>query len=273
MTSTLELILTGAFGALAGTLSGFLGIGGGAVLAPLLVLAFHTEQHRAQGISLAALVPPVGLPAVLTYRRAGVPVRTRLVVLLVLGFLGGAAAGAYLAHRVPTRELGWLFAAFLGVSAIRAVMSARRGGAKDATRGLSRRPGGASLDDTDASIPVPAPIGIGIGLAAGIMSGLLGVGGGLVALPLLRRFAKLGRLEAQATTLAMMLPPIGLPAVFVYAQEQGGLPWLQLAAVGVGFAAGAAVGAYGAGRVPERTANRAYAVFLTIMAVVLVVRS
>lgn len=264
MTSTLELILTGAFGALAGTLSGFLGIGGGAVLAPLLVLAFHTEQHRAQGISLAALVPPVGLPAVLTYRRAGVPVRTRLVVFLVLGFLGGAAAGAYLAHRVPTRELGWLFAAFLGVSAVRAVMAARRGGAKDANR---------SLDDTDAPVSVPALIGIGIGLAAGTMSGLLGVGGGLVALPLLRRFAKLGRLEAQATTLAMLLPPIGLPAVLVYAQEQGGLPWLQLAAVGVGFAGGAAAGAYGAGRVPERMANRAYAAFLTIMAVVLVVRS
>jgi uncharacterized protein len=262
VTSTLELILTGAFGALAGTLSGFLGIGGGAVLAPLLVLAFHTEQHRAQGISLAALVPPVGLPAVLTYRRAGVPVRTRLVVLLVLGFLGGAAAGAYLAHRVPTRELGWLFAVFLGVSAVRAVMAARRSSARDP-----------SLADTDAAVPVPALIGVGIGLAAGTMSGLLGVGGGLVALPLLRRFAKLGRLEAQATTLAMLLPPIGLPAVFVYAQEQGGLPWLQLAAVGVGFAAGAAVGAYGAGRVPERMANQAYAVFLAIMAVVLVVRS
>ncbi len=272
MTSTLELILTGAFGVLAGTLSGFLGIGGGAVLAPLLVLAFHTEQHRAQGISLAALVPPVGLPAVLTYRRAGVPVRTRLVVFLVLGFLGGAAAGAYLAHRVPTRELGWLFAVFLGVSAIRAVMAARAGSRAGASS-VSDRSAGASLADIDASIPVPALVGVGIGLAAGIMSGLLGVGGGLVALPLLRRFAKLGRLEAQATTLAMLLPPIGLPAVFVYAQEQGGLPWLQLAAVGVGFAAGAALGAYGAGRVPERMANRAYAVFLAIMAVVLIARS
>ncbi len=264
MTPTLELILTGAFGALAGTLSGFLGIGGGAVLAPLLVLAFHTEQHRAQGISLAALVPPVGLPAVLTYRRAGVTVRARLVGFLVLGFLGGAALGAYVAHRLPTRELGWLFAAFLGVSAIRAVLAARSSGARDAAL---------SLAGAEAPAPVPALVGLGIGLTAGTMSGLLGVGGGLVALPLLRRFGGLGRLEAQATTLAMMLPPIGLPAVLVYSQEQGGLPWLQLAAVGVGFAAGAAIGAYGAGRVPERMANRAYAVFLAIMAVVLVARS
>lgn len=265
MTSTFELILTGAFGVLAGTLSGFLGIGGGAVLAPLLVLAFHTEQHRAQGISLAALVPPVGLPAVLTYRRAGVPVRARAVALLVLGFLGGAAVGAYLAHRVPTRQLGWLFAAFLGVSAVRAVIAARGTPARDAARSLG--------DAATPRPPMPVLVGLAIGLAAGTMSGLLGVGGGLVALPLLRRFAKLGRLEAQATTLAMMLPPIGLPAVLVYAQEQGGLPWLQLGAVGVGFAAGAAAGAYGAGRVPERMANRAYAAFLAIMAVVLVVRS
>ncbi len=262
MTFSLELILTGAFGLLAGTLSGFLGIGGGAVLAPLLVLAFHTEQHRAQGISLAALVPPVGLPAVLTYRRAGVRVRTALVVQLVLGFLGGAAAGAYLAHRVPTRQLGWLFAAFLVVSAVRAMLATRPSGASDP---------GPARDEPSSS--VPAVVGVGIGLAAGTMSGLLGVGGGLVALPLLRRFARLGRLEAQATTLAMLLPPIGLPAVFVYAQEQGGLPWLQLAAVGAGFAAGAALGAYGAGRAPERLANRAYAAFLSIMAIVLVARS
>jgi uncharacterized membrane protein YfcA len=259
VTSTLELILTGAFGILAGTLSGFLGIGGGAVLTPLLVLAFHTEQHRAQGISLAALLPPVGLPAVLTYRRAGVHVHVPLVALLVVGFLGGSAGGAYVAHRVPTRELGWLFAAFLGVSAVRAVLSA----GKEAPE-LPLRAARAA--------PHPA-LALAIGAAAGLMSGLLGVGGGLVALPMLRRFAGLSRLEAQATTLAMLLPPIGLPAVFVYAQEQGGLPWRLLGAVGVGFAMGAALGAYGAGRVRERLATRIYAVFLALMAVVLVARS
>jgi uncharacterized membrane protein YfcA len=108
---------------------------------------------------------------------------------------------------------------------------------------------------------------------AGILSGLLGVGGGLVALPLLRRFGHLGRLEAQATTLAMLLPPIGLPAVYVYAKEEGGLPWELLGAVAVGFSLGSGLGARMAGRVNERAAAMIYAAFLVVMAVVLVTRA
>jgi uncharacterized membrane protein YfcA len=255
MSPTFELIATGGFGIVAGTLSGFLGIGGGAVLPPMLVLVLGIEQHRAQGISLAALVPPVGLPAVLAYRASGVRVAWALVAALIGGFVVGGLGGAWLAHRVPSRQLGWCFAAFLLLSAFRAVR------AKDASDAPS-----SALSRARVASGVP------IGALAGLMSGLLGVGGGLVALPLLRRFVRLGRLEAQATTLAMLLPPIGLPAVYIYAKEQGGLPWGLLAAVGAGFALGAAFGARLAGRVNARRAALVYAVFLGLMAVVLVTR-
>jgi hypothetical protein len=50
-------------------------------------------------------------------------------------------------------------------------------------------------------------------------------------------------MEAQVTSLALMLPPIGLPGVLVYARAQGGLPWAVLAGVAVGFALGAFLGA------------------------------
>ncbi|MBK6695956.1 MAG: hypothetical protein IPG50_27675 [Myxococcales bacterium] len=94
-----------------------------------------------------------------------------------------------------------------------------------------------------------------------------------MALPLLKRFGRLSRLEAQATTLAMMLPPIGLPAVYVYAKEQGGLPWELLAAVAVGFSLGAGLGARVAGRVNARIATVVYAGFLVFMAFILVLRA
>jgi uncharacterized membrane protein YfcA len=112
-----------------------------------------------------------------------------------------------------------------------------------------------------------------IGAIAGVMSGLLGVGGGLVALPLLRNVAKLPRLVAQATTLAMLLPPIGLPAVYVYAREEGGLPWALLVAVGASFAVGAGVGARLAGRANTRVATNVYASFLVLVAILLVAKS
>ncbi len=255
MSPTFDLLASSTFGVLAGVLSGFLGIGGGAILSPLLVFTLGLDQHRAQGISLAALVPPVGLPAVLAYRRVGVRIDVKLVVALVLGFLGGGLGGAWLAHRLPSRELTWAFALFLVVSAWRA---------------LAEPP-----PPPHASFPPRRAarwVGIPIGAAAGVMSGLLGVGGGLVALPLLRKVARLGRLEAQATTLAMLLPPIGLPAVYVYAREQGGLPWDLLAVVGLGFALGAGVGAALAGRVEARIATRVYVGFLGVAALMLVLR-
>lgn len=253
--STFDVIASGGFGLVAGTLSGFLGIGGGALLPPLLVFTLGIEQHRAQGISLAALLPPVGLPAVLAYRKSGVRMLVPLVAALAVGFASGAYGGAWLAHRIPSRELRWSFAAFLIVAAWNALSRAR-----DLASG-EERPGAPS-----------AWLGLPIGIAAGAMSGLLGIGGGLVAVPLLRRVARLGRLEATATTLAMMLPPIALPAVFVYAREQGGLPWSMLVAVSVGFAAGGAIGARLSGRVNERVATYLYAGILVVMAVLLVAR-
>ena len=59
------LIFALAFGV--GILGGLFGVGGGIVLIPLLGLLFHFDQHKAQGTSLVALVPPTGLLAFLKY--------------------------------------------------------------------------------------------------------------------------------------------------------------------------------------------------------------
>jgi len=79
-----------------GVASGLFGIGGGVLLVPLLVLLHHFGQHRAQGTSLVALVPPTGLLAFITYYRAHqVDVRTGLMIIpgvFIGGILGGRLA-------------------------------------------------------------------------------------------------------------------------------------------------------------------------------------
>ncbi len=67
----LQLLGVLALGTGVGVMAGLLGVGGGALLVPLLVLLFDFQQHRAQGTSLVALVPPTGALAFLVYYKAG----------------------------------------------------------------------------------------------------------------------------------------------------------------------------------------------------------
>lgn len=213
-----------------GLLSGLFGVGGGIVLVPLLGLLLHLTQHQAQGVTLAALLFPIGLPAVLHYRAQGVVIRWKLVGLLLVGFLGGVWSGAIIANRIPEAPLRWGFIGFLGFLAGRAGLQALRGTPEP------ERPHAPAFQ----AMVVP---GLVIGLLGGLASGLLGIGGGLIVIPLLGWWLGLPQHEAQVTSLALMLPPIGLPGVLVYARSGSGLPWLVLVGVVAGFLVGAALGA------------------------------
>ena len=84
-----------------GLLSGLFGVGGGVVMVPLLGLVLHLDQHRAQGATLAAMLLPTGLPAVLQYRSRGIHTSLRLVGVLVLAFLFGIYGGSVAAILSP----------------------------------------------------------------------------------------------------------------------------------------------------------------------------
>jgi len=95
-----------------GVFSGLFGVGGGVLLVPLLVLLHHFEQHRAQGTSLIALVPPTGLLAFLAYYRAGaVDVPTGL--LIIPGVFLGGILGSRVAVRIPAARMRRIFAVVL----------------------------------------------------------------------------------------------------------------------------------------------------------------
>ncbi|MFN8011369.1 MAG: sulfite exporter TauE/SafE family protein [Holophagaceae bacterium] len=240
-----------------GLLSGMFGIGGGIVLVPLLGLALGLNQHQAQGVTLAAMLLPNGLPAVLHYRRMGVRIRWRLVGLLVAGFLGGVYGGSLLANRIPEPPLRWGFAGFLVLMALRMLLA-----------GEARAPGPAPAVAGEATV---AP-GLAIGLVGGVSSGLLGIGGGVVIIPLLAAWLGMSQHEAQATSLAVMLPPIFLPGVIVYATAQNGLPWAILGGVAAGFMAGAFFGARLATSVKGPALRIAFAVVMAAMAVLMLRR-
>src|SRR5580765_8167162 len=90
--SSIELILLAGVGLLIGVLSGLVGIGGGILVIPVLMIGFAFSQAEANGTSLAMLLPPIGIFAVLTYSRAGY-VNWRFALVLAAGFAPGAYLG------------------------------------------------------------------------------------------------------------------------------------------------------------------------------------
>lgn len=105
-------VLLLAIGLVAGLASGVFGIGGGVLIVPALVYLAGFSQHAATGTSLAILLPPVGLAAVLAYYRFG-HVELRSALFVAVGLLVGAGIGALFANTIKGQSLRLLFGFFV----------------------------------------------------------------------------------------------------------------------------------------------------------------
>ncbi len=112
--TTLILVLIGLA---AGICSGFFGIGGGVIIVPALVYLLGFSQHRAIGTSLAILLPPVGLGAVIAYYRHG-NLDIKAAIIVALGLFLGGWLGAMVSNHIsgPYLRLGFgIFVVILGI--------------------------------------------------------------------------------------------------------------------------------------------------------------
>ena len=108
-------------GITAGLVSGVVGVGGGVLIVPALVLLFHFSQKEAQGTTLALLVPPIGIFAAMTYYRAGY-VNVKAAGLIVAGFIVGSIFGSRLAVHMHTATAERVFGVFMLIVAIKFII-------------------------------------------------------------------------------------------------------------------------------------------------------
>jgi uncharacterized membrane protein YfcA len=105
-----------------------------------------------------------------------------------------------------------------------------------------------------------------IGLAAGILSGLVGVGGGIIVVPALDFFLNFNQQQAQGTSLGLLLLPVGILAVLNY-YKQGHIDIMVVCIMAVAFIVGGWLGSKWALALPEATVKRIFAVILFYSAI------
>jgi len=103
-----------------------------------------------------------------------------------------------------------------------------------------------------------------IGLAAGILSGVAGVGGGVIVIPALIFALGMTQFEAQGTSLALMVPPIGIMAAYNYYQD-GYVNWKYALILAIFFVIGGYLGSKMVLSLPQGMIKKGFAVFIILI--------
>jgi uncharacterized protein len=202
MTALLLVVL----GFCAGLLGALTGIGGGVLLTPILALHFGIPIREAIGTSLVAVITTSAASSSVHLQRHTTDIRLGMTLELATSF--GAAVMAYLVGYFNRNALEGLFAAFLLYSSI---MILSRGGKVKSEEAAQPENG-----EIPPYEPKRYPLGLSASLVAGALSGLLGIGGGPIKVPVMYIFMDVPLMVATATSNFMIGVTAGASALVYY---------------------------------------------------------
>ncbi|QRY78498.1 sulfite exporter TauE/SafE family protein [Pseudomonas sp. PDNC002] len=246
-----DLVVDFLLGIALGSLGGLFGIGGGLLAIPALGVLFGLDQQLAQGTALVMVVPNV-LLALWRYHQRNRIDAAQAAVLAVTGLVCAFFASS-LAVNLDAERMRTAFVIFLVVLALYLL-----------ARLFQRAPHGGSTPRF--GLPWMGVLGLG----AGSLGGLFGVGGGVLATPVLTSVFGLTQVIAQGLALALAAPSTGV-ALATYAVH-GHVDWRMGAALAVGGLVSISWGVRLAHALPERQLRMAFSGFLVLCAVLLAVR-
>ena len=109
-------------GILAGLLSGVVGVGGGLIMIPLLIILLGLSQHEAQGTSLAVMLPPIGILAAINYHKAGF-VQWEYAMIIAVTFIIGGYFGSKYAVSLRPEIVRRVFGIVMLIGALKMIFS------------------------------------------------------------------------------------------------------------------------------------------------------
>jgi uncharacterized membrane protein YfcA len=272
--------LIGAVGLAAGLLGSILGIGGGILIVPVLTLAFHLPIHNAVGSSLVAIVATSSTAAA-SYVKSGLAnVRLGLIMEIpsVLGAIIGALAIVYIAGSVLSALFGALLM-YIAFSILlrrnpppETVLNERNQSTEEAAersnkgsdwRVTSYTEKGSKQEVSYAIKRLPQ--GIGVGFVAGIMASLLGIGGGILNVPVMNLVMGVPLKAAIATSSFIIALTTAAGAIVFY--FNGYLNPAVIAPLIIGAYLGARLGSYLLQKTTGTKLRYVFSVVMIVMAI------
>ncbi|KDB07369.1 protein of unknown function DUF81 [Burkholderia sp. lig30] len=205
------MLISLVLGGIVGAVLGLTGAGGGILAVPALVVGMGWPMQQATPVALVAVAGSAALGALEGFRRG--LVRYRAALLMAVAGVPLTSLGVRLAHRLPQRVLLTLFALvmlFVALRLLRQALREQRGGAQASPLCVGR------VNPETGRLVWSWPAGLALastGAVTGLMTGLLGVGGGFVIVPMLRKFTNVSMHGIVATSL-MVIALVGTGGVF-----------------------------------------------------------
>jgi uncharacterized membrane protein YfcA len=244
------LMLLGGVGA--GIFGSLLGLGGGILVVPLLTIAFGLPLREAVGVSLICVIVTSSASAGIYLERRVANLRLGMTLELFTAI--GALAGGLVAFLISERILAGLFAALLVYVAVS--MIRRSNAAPDpavdsvgTAPPAARRPLGLPLDGPGYTVHSLGP-GVAGSLFAGVVSALLGIGGGLIKVPVMHLLMGVP-LRVAAATSNLMIGVTASASAIIYL-IRGGIDPFVAGPTAIGVFIGATLGARAAHRIDLR---------------------
>ena len=259
-------------GAAAGSLGALLGIGGGVFLVPLLNLGFGLPIATAAGISLATVI---ATSSTVTAGKAGQHLMNlRFGMLLEVATAAGSVLGGLTAQFLTQPTLQKLFGIVTGLVALVTMSRSRK---RNVITDPSADPGllgGRFHDDETAGTVVyrikRLPLALSASFVAGNVSSLLGIGGGIIKVPVLNAWCGMP-LRAAAATSAFMIGVTATGGVIIY-YVSGQLPPASAASAILGVQLGSWLGLKASPRVPIKSLKLLLAGVLAVVSAMMLMR-
>lgn len=273
MTILLFTLLLWLVSALTGFLGALTGLGGGVLLVPVLALLFGVDLHYASGATLVSVIA-TSSGAAAAYVKEGFT-NIRIGMFLEIATTLGAVLGAFLATRVSTGVIGFVFGVMLLYSAYLSWHSEHDGqlhGNPDRLGTLLKLNGTYPTKEGEQAYQVyRVPAGFGVMASAGILSGLLGIGSGALKVLGMDQVMKVP-FKVSTTTSNFMIGVTAAASAGIYLKRGYIEPGLALPVM-LGVLLGSMIGAKVLIRTNTRMLRKIFSVVIAIMAIEMIFNS